>query len=487
MSIPFESYETVIGFECHVQLNTSSKLFSFGPNDFGNSPNSILDVVDAGLPGVLPSINQKAVESAVLLGMALSCDIRNESVFSRKHYFYPDLPKGYQISQFDRPICENGELFYLLNGEVKSVRITRIHIEEDAGKNTHSEGNGGSYVDFNRAGTPLLEVVSEPELRTPEEAMAAFKALRQLVVYLGICDGNMQEGSLRADINVSVRKVGDKVLGTRTETKNLNSFKFLGQAIAFESRRQIVELEAGKKIVQETRLWDPGLKESRSMRSKEEAHDYRYFPDPDLPTLRLSKELLEKAQENLNELPHQKYLRYQSELGLSAYDAEIISSDVNMSSFFEECISLHPNSKATANWIINELLKNQGSQDADQESLGFSATVSPQALAKLIVLIDDKVISNSIAKKVFAILIEDKSLDPKDVVEKNSWQVVSSQDEILCFVDDIIKNNADEVKKYREGKTKVFGFLMGQLMQASQGKIDPKEARELLLKKLGQI
>jgi aspartyl-tRNA(Asn)/glutamyl-tRNA(Gln) amidotransferase subunit B len=321
MNIRFDAYEMVIGFECHVQLLTDSKLFSKGANRYGAPPNSLVDVVDAGLPGVLPVINKRAVEFAIKLGLATGCTINRTSVFARKHYFYPDLPKGYQISQFDKPICENGALTYFVDGEERSVRIRRIHIEEDAGKNTHVEGMNASYVDLNRAGTPLLEVVSEPDLHNPKDAIEACKALHQLVTFLEICDGNMQEGSLRVDINVSVRKIGDQKLGTRTETKNLNSFRYLGQAISFEARRQIIELESGNAIQQETRQWDPSAKESRSMRSKEEAHDYRYFPDPDLLPLYVPGDMLGNIEQSLPELPHARFMRYREQLGLSDYDA----------------------------------------------------------------------------------------------------------------------------------------------------------------------
>lgn len=484
MSIPFEAYESVIGFECHVQLNTRSKLFSAGPNVFGAAPNVLVDVVDAGLPGVLPTINKAAVESAIRLGLALSCEIREESIFSRKHYFYPDLPKGYQISQFDQPICENGHLTFLVDGQPKTIRIRRIHIEEDAGKNTHADGINASYVDFNRAGTPLLEVVSEPDLHTPQEAMAAIKALRQMVTFLDICDGNMQEGSLRADINVSVRKKGDSNLGTRTETKNLNSFRYIGHAIAFETRRQIIEKESGNDIIQETRLWDANSKESRSMRSKEEAHDYRYFPCPDLLPLVVSKDLIKQIQEKISEKPYDKYQRYVKNLGLSAYDAEILTSQRKLSEFFETALAHHNNPKSLANWIINEVLRSSKSNTDNEELTEFNSKISAQNLAEIIRLIDEKIISNNIAKKVFALMEITPNKLPKQIVEENNWHVVSTSGEIESYVEQIIRDNPEEVKKYREGKTKVFGFLMGQLMKLSKGKVDPESANKLMLEAL---
>jgi|SRR5579871_5766168 len=487
MNVPFDSYETVVGFECHVQLSTAAKLFSKGANRYGAPPNSLIDVVDAGLPGVLPVINKRVVEYAIRLGLALSCQINRESIFSRKHYFYPDLPKGYQISQYDRPICEHGHLLFLVNGEKKSIRIRRIHIEEDAGKNTHVDGMNASYVDLNRAGVPLLEVVSEPDLRTPEEAMEAFRALRQLVTFLGICDGNMQEGSLRADINVSVKKSSDAHLGTRTETKNLNSFRYVGLAISFESRRQIIELESGRKIVQETRLWDPNAKESRSMRSKEEAHDYRYFPDPDLLPLIIPGEMITDAKNNLPELPLDKFDRYQAHFGLNKHDAYMLSQDRALAQYFEDAVQSYHNPKGIANWIINDVMRSAKVSDIEEGLEQFSTRIPSGSIAELVKLVDDQIISSSIAKRVFSIIEKSSDKTPKGVVDENRWQVVSDQDEITQFIVQVIKDNPDEVKKYQEGKTKVFAFLMGQLMKLSKGKLDPKTANELLLKHLSSL
>lgn len=478
----FSEYESVIGFECHVQLKTKSKLFSRAKNQYGQEPNTLIDAVDIGLPGSLPVLNKEAVLFAIKLGVALNCTIRNESIFARKHYFYPDLPKGYQISQYDKPICENGFLDILINDKIKRINIRRIHIEEDAGKNIHLENSQFSYVDYNRSGTPLLEVVTEPDLRTPEEAIEAFKRLRQIVVSLGICDGNMQEGSLRADANVSVRKKGDMALGTRTETKNLNSFKYLGQAITFETRRQIIELENGKKIIQETRGFDPNLKETRSLRSKEEAMDYRYFPDPDLPALRISDDLISNIRKKSPELPLEKMLRYQKEYLLSRYDAELLTDDFFISAYFEEALSYHNNPKILANWITNELLKSQ--KEKEDEEKHFSPPISARILADLVKLIDDNIISSSIAKKVFYILKENPKKNILDIIKENNWQLENNTDELVKLVEKILTENPTEVILYKEGKTKVFGFLMGQLMKQAKGKASPEMASDLMLKAL---
>lgn len=486
MNIPFDSYEVVIGFECHVQLSTASKLFSSGENRYGCPPNTLLDVVDAGLPGVLPVLNQKVLEYAIRLGVALSCEIKPESVFARKHYFYPDLPKGYQISQFDKPICENGVLWFRVDGIERSIRIRRIHMEEDAGKNIHADGINASFVDYNRAGTPLLEVVSEPDLRSPQEAMEAIRTLRQLVTFLDICDGNMQEGSLRADINVSVRKRGDDKLGTRTETKNLNSFRFLGQAIAFESRRQIIEIESGNTVVQETRLWDPNARESRSLRTKEEAHDYRYFPDPDLLPLRISQRIIEDVRVALPELPREKFTRYRQELGLSEFDANMLISNRPLARYFEEALSTHDNPKGIANWIINDVLRSNKEANSEEGPTEFYTPIPPSSIANLVKNIDEKIISSSIAKRVFAILENSPDKSPNDIIEENGWMVVNDRDEILGMVRKIVDENPDEVEKYRAGKNKVFGFLMGQLMKLGKGKLDPQLADQLLRERLEQ-
>ena len=466
-----QDYEVVVGLECHVQLLTQSKLFSPAKNHYGDEPNTNVDAIDIALPGVLPVLNQKAVDFAIRLGLALGCQINPSSVFARKHYFYPDLPKGYQISQYDQPICGPGKLHFHTSEGLKTIGIERIHIEEDAGKNIHVEGGSASFVDYNRAGTPLLEVVTKPDLRSAEEAMEAYRALRALVTYLEICDGNLQEGSMRADANVSVRKKGTEKLGTRTETKNLNSIKFLGQAIEFESRRQVLELEAGRVILQETRLWDSNRKESRSLRSKEEAHDYRYFPDPDLQPLLLTDGQVETIQHNLPELPLEKLKRYQENLGLSVYDAGVLTVEKEIADYFESVLALHSHAKSIANWIINEMQ--------------LQITLSAKQLAELLKLIDDRVISGSMAKTVYEELLRNPSKMPLELVDANHWRMQQDSGALQDSIEKICAQYPAEVGKYKAGKQQVFGFLIGQIMKLSQGKADPIEATHLLKKYLG--
>lgn len=479
MSDLSKEYEVVIGFECHVQLKTNSKLFSVAKNSARAMPNELVDVVDLGMPGVLPSLNKQAVAFAIRLATALECRINKTSIFSRKHYFYPDLPKGYQISQFDKPIAENGMLYIMQEGQKKGIRIRRIHIEEDAGKSIHAEGSKESYVDFNRAGAPLLEVVTEPDISSKEEAAEALKALRQIVMELDICDGNMQEGSLRADVNVSIRKKGSLELNTRTETKNLNSFKFLKNAIAYEFNRQLIETSLGNKIEQETRLWDNVMKESRTMRSKENATDYRYFPDPDLLPLVLEDSFISEISKTLVELPLDKSLRYQAQFGLSEYDANIIVQHKNLASLFENSIAIHNNPKIIANFLINDIIKTLKNDDDDE----IVCKISPNQLAKLVELLDQGVISSSSAKKVCAQMLMAENKDPLAIVKEYDLAINTGLD-----VDDLIKKvideNPSEVVDFKKGKDKLFGFLMGQLMKKSQGKIDPKKADELLKKAL---
>jgi aspartyl-tRNA(Asn)/glutamyl-tRNA(Gln) amidotransferase subunit B len=479
-------WELVVGLECHVQLLTASKLFSPARNRYGDEPNTNVDVVDVGLPGVLPVLNGKAVELAVRLGLALGCDIRRTSVFARKHYFYPDLPKGYQVSQFEEPICEGGSLVIDTDDGEKTIQLTRIHMEEDAGKSMHDGHEDASFVDYNRAGTPLLEVVSEPDIRSAEEAMAYLRGLRTLVMYLGVCDGNMQEGSLRADANVSVRKKGDAELGQRTELKNLNSARFLGQAIDAEARRQVHELEAGRKIVQETRLWDPDKKESRAMRTKEDAHDYRYFPDPDLMPVVVSEEAIAHAEAQLPELPREKSARYEHKLGLKAGDAKQLASDKALADYFEAALALHDNATAVANWILNEVLRvvteKKGGDDTSVESAGIPAA----AIAGLVRLIDDGTITGKIAKQVFAELAAGAGDDPAKIVEEKGWKVERDTGALSAIIDELIAANDKQVAQYRAGKGKVLGFFVGQVMKKTQGKADPAEVNRLLKEKLGE-
>lgn len=485
---PFDAYETVIGLECHVQLMTEAKLFSPARNRYGDPPNENVDVVDLGLPGVLPVLNRKAVDFAVRLGLALGCEVNLHSVFARKHYFYPDLPKGYQISQFEQPICTGGSLLIELpDGSERRIHLTRIHIEEDAGKSLHIEGRNASFCDYNRAGTPLLEVVSEPELRTPEEATAYMRALRSIAMYLGVCDGNLQEGSMRADANVSVRKKGAAQLGQRTEMKNLNSPRFLAQAIENESRRQILELEAGREIIQETRLWDSDRKESRSMRGKEEAHDYRYFPDPDLPPLVLTQDEVDKARGELPELPYQKRKRFVENLGISKQDALVLTEEKAIADYFEMALQSGAQAKGVANWIINELLRAVKGQDdgSDEESGAIQFPISAQSLGVLVLLIDQGAITGKIAKKVFAAMLEGEGEDPKAIVQAHGWQVERDEGAITAAVDEVLAANPKQVEQYRGGKTQLLGFFVGQIMKATRGKADPAEVNRLLKEKLG--
>jgi aspartyl-tRNA(Asn)/glutamyl-tRNA(Gln) amidotransferase subunit B len=521
-STVFDRYETVIGLETHVQLKTASKLFSPAPNHYGDAPNSNVDVVDAGLPGVLPVPNASAVLFAVRLGLAVGARIRTTSVFARKHYFYPDLPKGYQISQFELPICEGGHVVIETSEGTKSIPLTRIHIEEDAGKSIHQEGTSGSLLDYNRAGTPLLEVVSEPAMRTPEEAMAYMRALRQLVMALGICDGNLQEGSMRADANVSVRVRGVTTLGTRTELKNLNSPRFLGDAVVYEARRHVTEIEQGRAIVQETRLWDPDAKVSRSMRGKEDAHDYRYFPDPDLLPVVVDEALLTRARAEIPELPHEKRARYTTTLGLSPYDARVLTDDLALAAWFERALAVHANAKSIANWVMNDVTRarkqlaerarasasptrddDERADDADfvggalaqvtdDDDGGVSLApletlpFGPEALARLVMRIDDGTISGKIAKDVFQRMVDGEERDPDVIIERHGLALEKDDGKLAILVDESIAAHPSEAEKYRAGKTQILGFFVGKVLKAMGGKADPAVVSQLVKSKLDE-
>jgi aspartyl-tRNA(Asn)/glutamyl-tRNA(Gln) amidotransferase subunit B len=496
MSLAGEPFETVIGLECHVQLQTASKLFSPAQNHYGDPPNTNVDVVDAGLPGVLPVVNRRAVEFAVRLGLALNCSIRQHNVFARKHYFYPDLPKGYQISQYELPICEGGYIDIETDAGSRRIGITRIHMEEDAGKNIHVDGKPESLCDYNRAGTPLLEVVSEPDLRHADEAMAYMRALRQIVTYLEICDGNMQEGSMRADANVSVMPVGSTSFGERTEMKNLNSIRYLGQAIHYESARQIMEVKAGRPIALETRLWDPDKKESRSMRGKEEAHDYRYFPDPDLLPVQISDAEIASTKQNLPELPQAKIARFQSAFALSQSDAEILAAARTTADYFEAAIAAHDNPKSIANWIINDVFRaakeklsvDNAAIDADMEQLVLQdCGISPEAIAGLVALIDDGTISGKIAKKVFAEMESGKGTDPAQIVQDNGWRVQRDSGQLQQIIDEALEANPKQVAQFLGGKEKILGFFVGQVMKETKGQGDPGEVNRLLRESLNGL
>jgi aspartyl-tRNA(Asn)/glutamyl-tRNA(Gln) amidotransferase subunit B len=460
-------WESVIGLECHVQLQTRSKIFSGPSAAFGAPPNSEIDPVSLGLPGVLPVLNHRAVEFALRMAVATGCDIRRRSRFARKHYFYPDLPKGFQISQYDEPLAAGGAVEFLLGGEKRRVRLTRIHMEEDAGKNLH--GEAGSGVDYNRAGVPLIEVVSEPDIRSAEEAGEYLRALRQLVRYLGICDGNMEEGSLRCDANVSVRPRGQTAFGTKAELKNINSFKFVEEAIHFEVARQIRVLARGERVVQETRLWDSDAKQSHAMRSKEEAHDYRYFPEPDLPPLVVDDAWIDRVSGELPELPLKRRDRFLSEYGLSDAEATLLTSEREYAEYIEEAIEDGAPPKRVAHWFMTEML---ALPDARQK-------ITPDALAHLVKLIEAGTISGRTAKEVFAKMVATGET-PEEIVRREGLVQVSDAAAIEAAVREIVDANPKQVEQYRAGKTQVLGFFVGQVMKKMQGKANPALVNEIL-------
>ena len=472
-------YEPVIGLEVHAQLLTKSKLFCGCSTAFGASPNAHTCEVCLGLPGALPALNGEAVALATRAALGLSSNVHAVSQWSRKNYFYPDLPKGYQITQFDHPIATGGKLVIDVDGHALTVGITRMHMEEDAGKNVHDTLLAGarSYVDFNRGGMPLVEIVSEPDLRSSAAASTYLKTLRQVLRYLGVCDGNMEEGSLRCDANVSIRPVGQTKLGTRVELKNINSFRFVQQAIDYEVGRQTEVLEAGGQISQETRLYDSQAKATRSMRSKEEAHDYRYFPEPDLPDLCLKDAFVAQIKENLPELPAAKIRRYVQELGLSDYDARVLTDDAEVAALFEQAAAVEPNYKAIANWIINELLRELKDQPLHQ------TPIEGADLGQLVALIDNGTISGKIAKDVFAAMLKDGG-SPKDIVAAKGLTQLSDMGAIGPVVDAVLRSNPDSIDKYRAGKTNILGFLVGQVLKQTGGKANPQMVNDLLRKKL---
>jgi aspartyl-tRNA(Asn)/glutamyl-tRNA(Gln) amidotransferase subunit B len=473
-------YEVVIGLEVHAQLSTASKMFCGCSTAFGASPNAHTCEVCLGMPGVLPVVNAHAVLLAVRTAMGFGCTVHARSQWSRKNYFYPDLPKGYQITQYDKPFATQGVLHIETEGVRKAVGITRIHMEEDAGKNVHDDMVAGarSYVDFNRGGTPLVEIVSEPDLRSSSEAVAYLKSLRQVLRYLGVCDGNMEEGSLRCDANVSIRPVGSSQFGTRVEIKNINSFRFVQQAIEYEILRQTEVLQQGGKIVQETRLWDTQAKTTRSMRSKEDAHDYRYFPEPDLPDLVLKEAFLQQVKESLPELPEHKVQRYVNTLGLSEYDARVLTEDADVARVFEDGVAVQPNYKAVANWIINEYLREL--KDKPLSSMPFGG----REIGALVRLIDSNTISGKIAKEVFAQMLLGKGT-PEQIVENNKLTQVTDASSVVAWVEQVLAENPDSVERYRAGKTNVMGFLVGQVIKLSGGKANPPLVNAAIKEKLG--
>ncbi|MFO8112028.1 MAG: Asp-tRNA(Asn)/Glu-tRNA(Gln) amidotransferase subunit GatB [Desulfosalsimonadaceae bacterium] len=474
-------FEPVIGLEVHAQLKTKTKIFCGCSTKFGAPPNTHVCPVCLGMPGVLPVLNQKVVEYAIRMALATNCRIAGESRFARKNYFYPDLPKGYQISQYELPIAEHGHIHITLSdGAVRKIGITRIHMEEDAGKSSHDPSRAVSFVDYNRTGVPLLEIVSEPEMHSPEEAGAYLRRLRSLLRYLDISDGNMEEGSFRCDANISIREKGAAVLGTRTELKNLNSFKFVEKALAYEIRRQIEMIKDGEKVVQETLLWDVNQNRSVSMRGKEEAHDYRYFPDPDLLPLVIEEDMVARIGESLPELPDQKKARFVTQYGLPEYDADILTAGRELAEYFECCARQVKNPKTASNWIMGELTALLNACGKTIEA----SPVSAEGLAKLIALMEDGVISGKIAKAVFSEMAETGKAPDEIVAEKGLVQV-SDASAVAPIIDRIIAAHTAEVEKYRGGNTKLLGFFVGQVMKETGGKANPRLVNELLSKKLG--
>lgn len=475
----YDKYETVIGLEVHCQLSTTSKAFGSASTEFGAPPNTHVTEVELGLPGALPVLNRQAVELAMRAGFALGCDVQPWSQFARKNYFYPDLPKGYQISQHVHPLCLGGGVDIEVDGEPKHIRLERIHMEEDAGKSSHLAGQPHSVVDLNRAGVPLIEIVSRPDMRSAEEAVAYLKALHTIVVYLEVTDGNMEEGSFRCDANVSVRPRGSDTLGTRTELKNINSFKFVKDAITFEVRRQIDLIEAGGEVRQQTRLYDADRGVTFAMRDKEEAHDYRYFPEPDLPPLEIDEAWRARVRDALPELPAHKRARFVADYGLTPYDAGVLTASRELADYYEAAVAAHTgNPKGVANWITNELL------GALAGAPLASVSIRPEEMARLVVLIDEDVISGKIAKKVFAKMLETGDA-PDAIIEAQGLRQITDPEALGQVIDEIMAANQDKVAQYRGGKTKLMGFFVGQVMRATQGKGSPAVINELLGSKLG--
>jgi aspartyl-tRNA(Asn)/glutamyl-tRNA(Gln) amidotransferase subunit B len=486
-------WEVVIGLETHAQLSTVSKIFSGASTRFGALPNTQASVVDLALPGVLPVLNRGAVERAIRFGLAIGATVAPRSIFARKNYFYPDLPKGYQISQYEIPVVQGGSLTIQVPANEKAgiaayektISLTRAHLEEDAGKSLHEDFAGMTGIDLNRAGTPLLEIVTEPDMRSAAEAVAYAKALHALVMWLGICDGNMQEGSFRCDANVSVRPVGQKAFGTRTETKNLNSFRFLEEAIQYEVRRQIELIEDGGTVVQETRLYDPDKRETRSMRSKEDAQDYRYFPDPDLMPLVIDAAWIERVKGEMPELPAAMQRRFAEQYGLTPYDASVLTSSKAMAAYFEAVVAQagEAQAKTAANWLMGEV-----SSQLNRDGLDIAQSpVSAAQLALVLQRIADGTISNKIAKEVFLAIWEEKAADvgaADRIIEAKGLKQISDTGALEAIIDEVLVANQKSVDEYRAGKEKAFNALIGQAMKATKGKANPQQVNELLKKKL---
>lgn len=474
-------WEVVIGLEIHVQLNTDSKIFSSAATAYGAQPNTQACAVSIALPGVLPVLNKEAVKKAIQFGLAVEANIAEQSIFDRKNYFYPDLPKGYQISQLDYPIVEHGHLEITLeDGSSKVIGITRAHLEEDAGKSLHEDFDGMTGIDLNRAGTPLIEIVSEPEMSSAREAVAYMRKIHTIVQYLGISDGNMQEGSFRCDANVSVRPRGESKLGTRTELKNINSFRFVERAINYEVERQIDVIESGGRVIQETRLYDADNDLTRSMRSKEEANDYRYFPDPDLLPVKIDPAMLEEIRNNMPEMPQVKQQRFIEEHGLNEDDAQQLTSSREQAEFFEQVLAVLPLPvKLVANWVLGEF-----SAALNQNSVAFQdAPVNAERLASLLVRVDDGTISAKSAKEVFQEMWNsDKTVD--EIIKDKGLQQMSDAGELETIIDQIVEQSPDQVAQYRSGKDKVFGYFVGKVMKETMGKANPKQVNEILKQKL---
>lgn len=474
-------FEAIIGLEVHAQLLTDSKIFCSCSTVFGAPPNTHTCPVCLGMPGVLPVLNKKVVEYALKMALATHCRMAPFSRFARKNYFYPDLPKGYQISQYELPIAEQGRLEINLNGQTRGIGITRIHMEEDAGKLIHDATAPLSYVDFNRTGVPLIEIVSEPDIRSPEEAVEYLKTLRNILRYLEICDGNMEEGSFRCDANVSIRPEGSETFGTRTELKNMNSFRHVQRALEYEIRRQTALLLDGKEVIQETRLWDVARGTTVSMRGKEEAHDYRYFPDPDLVPLAIDEKWIEAVRLSLPELPDAKQRRFIEQYGLPPYDAAVLTAARSLANYFEECVHVYHKPKMVSNWIMSELLRELKRDEREIEE----CLVTPGHLAKMLKMIDSGVISGKIAKSVFAEMYA-AGKDPEAIVKEKGLVQLTDVDEIEKVIEAVLSDNLEQVENYKKGKEKLLGFFVGQVMKKTKGKANPKLVNEILARMLSQ-
>ena len=489
-----EKYEVIIGLEVHAQLLTRSKAFSPEPNEFGAPPNTCVDVISLAHPGTLPVLNEKVVEFTLRMGLATHCKIARHSIFARKHYFYPDLPKGYQISQYETPICYDGYVEILLDGEgdgqpqSKRIGITRIHMEEDAGKSIHDQDPYHTLIDLNRCGVPLIEIVSEPDIRSPREAYLYLTRIRQIVRYLGICSGNMEEGSLRCDANVSVRPRGQKAFGTKTEVKNMNSFRNVERALAYEIRRQIELLERGERVVQETRLWDAMRMETRPMRSKEEAHDYRYFPDPDLVPVVVTDELLERVKASLPEMPEERKARFMAELGLPAYDAGVLTEERGIADYFEAVVQallekkvgdLKTVAKAASNFVMIQVLRILNEKALSIREL----PIAPQRLAALLRLRLEDRISSTAAQEIFEHMLEDER-DPEAIAQTHNLLQVSDEKALQPVVEEVLEEHPKQLETYLKGKTGLLGFFIGQVMRRFPGSPDPRVVKELILKEI---